>query len=111
MIMPSKSSTMSFSDLMSKSSVMSTNIKLNAEKIGRFGIDVIPFTNQMDNDKTLAEQLDQEQERLKSELKIKTAQVEEVSLRMEQNLALARKTVKLAEPQLNWVAYGIADKK
>ena len=90
---------------------MSTNIKLNEEKIGRYGIDVPQFTGQMDGDKTLAEQLDQEQERLKSALKSKTAELEAVSIRMEQNYALAKKTVKLAEPQPNWVAYGITDKK
>lgn len=109
--MPTKSTSMSLPDLLTNSSVMSTNIKLNEEKIGRYGIDVPVFTNQMNADTAQADQLNKEQERLKSQMKSKTEELNAIQLRLEQNYALAKKTVKLAEPQANWVAYGITDKK
>ncbi|HET7732996.1 MAG TPA: hypothetical protein VFK73_04080, partial [Paludibacter sp.] len=58
-----------------------------------------------------ADTLNKEQERLKSELKTKTEELNSLRDKITENYALAKKTVKLAEPQPNWVAYGIADKK
>ena len=55
--------------------------------------------------------LNKEQERLKSELKSKTEELNLLKDKLNESYALAKKTVKLAEPQLNWVAYGITDKK
>jgi len=52
-----------------------------------------------------------EQERLKSELKSKTAELDLLTAKLQRNYALGKKTVKMAEPQVNWVAYGITDKK
>ena len=31
--------------------------------------------------------------------------------KLDESYALAKKIVKLAEPQVNWVAYGVEDKK
>jgi hypothetical protein len=109
--MTTKSTSMSFSDLLSKSTVMSDNIKLNATKVGRYGLDLPAFTDEMDADINSVTTLDKEQERLKGELKLKTEELDLVKDRLEQNYGLAKKTVKMAEPQTNWVAYGIDDKK
>jgi len=109
--MATKTTSMSFSDLLTNSTVMSSNIKLNAVKIGRYGLDLPVFTDQMDADISQADTLNKEQERLKSELKSKTEELNLLTEKLSQNYALAKKTVKLAEPQASWMAYGITDKK
>lgn len=102
---------MPFSELLTSTSILSNNIKLNAEKMGRYGLSLPAFTDTMDADLQLANTLNMEQERLKSELKLKTQQLAEVQERLQKNYAIAKKTIKLAEPQTNWIAYGIADKR
>lgn len=109
--MATESTQMSLSDLLSSGTVMSDNIKLNSDKLGRYGLDLPNFTDGFDSDLKQADALNKEQERLKSELKQKTDELNEVKRRIEQNFSLAKKTVKLAEPQTNWVAYGISDKR
>ena len=109
--MATKTTSMSFSDLLTNSTVMSANIKLNAEKIGRYGLELPVFADQMDTDISQADALNKEQERLKSELKSKTEELNLLTEKLSQEYALAKKTVKLAEPQVNWVAYGITDKR
>jgi hypothetical protein len=63
---------MSLSDLLTNCTLMSDNIKLNSEKISRYGLDLPAFTDQMDADAIQVDTLNKEQERLKSELKLKT---------------------------------------
>lgn len=109
--MATKTSNMSLNDLLSSSKIMSENIKLNVAKIGRYGLDLPSFTTEMDADILQANSLNQEQERLKSLLKSKTEELNEVSSKLTQNYSLSKKTVKIAEPQANWLAYGITDKK
>ena len=46
-----------------------------------------------------ADTLNKEQERLKSELKSKTEELNEVRTKIEKNYSLVKKSVKLAEPQ------------
>ena len=109
--MTTKSTSLSFSELKTKATVLSSNMKLNVEKISRYGIELPAFTNEMDADLLQADVLNNEQERLKSELKAKTEELNALMLKLEKNYARGKKVVKLAEPQANWVAYGITDKK
>ena len=109
--MTTKSTSLSFSELKTKATVLSSNMKLNVEKIGHYGIELPAFTNEMDADLLQADVLNNEQERLKSELKAKTEELNALMLKLEKTYALGKKVVKLAEPQANWVAYGITDKK
>ena len=109
--MTTKASSMSLSDLLTNCTLMSDNIKLNSEKISRYGLDLPAFTDQMDADAIQVDTLNKEQERLKSELKLKTEEFNLFRTKLNESYALAKKTVKLAEPQPNWVAYGITDKK
>ena len=109
--MTTKSTSLSFSELKTKATVLSSNMKLNVEKISRYGIELPAFTNEMAAELLLADVLNNEQERLKSELKAKTEELNALMLKLEKNYALGKKVVKLAEPQANWVAYGITDKK
>jgi hypothetical protein len=110
-IMTTKPSNMSLSDLLTNSTLMSDNIKLNAGNISRYGLNLPMFTDQMDADARQVDALNKEQERLKSELKSKTEELTLLKDKLNESYALAKKTVKLAEPQPNWVAYGITDKK
>jgi hypothetical protein len=48
---------------------------------------------------------------LRSLLSAKTDELDLIKEKLNKNYALAKKTVKLAEPQVNWKAYGIDDKK
>ena len=109
--MTTKSTSLSFSELKTKATVLSSNMKLNVEKISHYGIELPAFTNEMDAELLQADVLNNEQERLKSELKAKTEELNALMLKLEKNYALGKKVVKLAEPQANWVAYGITDKK
>ena len=109
--MTTKSTSLSFSELKTKATVLSSNMKLNVEKISRYGIELPAFTNEMDADLLQADVLNNEQERLKSELKAKTEELNALMSKLEKNHAHGKKVVKLAEPQANWVAYGITDKK
>jgi len=93
------------------SSIISDNIKLNSEKIGRYGIEVDSFTAEMDQNRKKALELNGKQDRLKSEQKQTTLELNQVLAKLEQDYARAKKTVKLAEPHAMWVAYGIHDKK
>jgi hypothetical protein len=109
--MATKTTSMSFSDLLKKTTIISNNIKLNSEKIARYGLNLPAFTTEMDADITRVDTLDEEQERLKGELKLKTEELNVLKERLTENYALAKKTVKMAEPQSNWIAYGIEDKR
>lgn len=109
--MATKSTNMSIKDLLTDAPIMCENIKLNGTKIGRYGLDMPDFTNGMDSDILLLSHLNQEQERLKSLLTNKTEELNAVQVRLEQTYSVAKKTVKLAETQKNWLAYGIKDKK
>ena len=109
--MATKSTSMSLSDLLRNTTIISDNIKLNAVKVGRYGLDLPAFTDELDADVSKADILDKEQEKLKGELKSKTNELNVLKDKLTENYALAKKTVKMAEPQVNWVAYGISDKR
>lgn len=101
----------SFSSIILNSSLISTTVKQNANTINRYGIDVPIFTTDLDTNIAKAKELNQHQERMKSELKNITLELNNVLADIEKQYALCKKTVKLAEPQAKWVAYGISDKK
>lgn len=109
--MAKKTISKSLSAILQNGSIISDNIKLNAETIGRYGMNVPSFTTDLDMNLKKATELNIQQERLKSEQKIITLELNKVLATIEQDYALAKKTVKLAEPQAKWVGYGIADKK
>lgn len=102
---------MSFNDMQTKVPIMADNLLLNTEKVGKYGLDLPAFAEKMKADTEQAAQLNKEQERLKSELKAKTDELNEVQSKLTKDYALAKKIVKLAEPQVNWKSYGMDDKR
>jgi hypothetical protein len=109
--MATESTSMSLDELLRKSSRMSDNIRLNAAKIGRYGIEVPVFTTELDADGATADTLSKEHDRMKSELKAKTEELNVLRAKIEKSYSQAKKAVKMAEPQTNWWAYGIEDKR
>ena len=109
--MAKKSIRKSVNDIIQNSSVMSDNIKQNAEIISRFGIDVPVFSAGLDADVEKVKELHEKKKRIMSEQKQVTLELNELLARVESQYALCKKTVKLAEPKSKWVAYGILDKK
>jgi hypothetical protein len=109
--MAKKSIRKSLSAILQNGSIISANIKLNAGTISRYGMDVDSFTDGMNQDLKKANELDKRQKQLISEQKAITLELNEVLAKIEKDYALAKKTVKLAEPQAMWTGYGIHDKK
>lgn len=101
----------SVSNIIHNSSVMSDNIKQNAETISRYGIDVSVFSAGFDADVEQVKMLHEKKKRIVSEQKQLTLELNELLARVESQYALCKKTVKLAEPKSKWVGYGILDKK
>jgi hypothetical protein len=109
--MKKKSIRKSISKIFQECSSISDNIKRNSTKIGRYGIDVDIFTAEMNANLKRADELDKRQKRLVAEQKANTLELNGVLAKMEKDYALAKKTVKLAEPHAMWTSYGIHDKK
>lgn len=109
--MAKKSISKSFSNIMNDSSIISNRIKENAVTIGRYGIDVPTFSANLEADLAMAAELFASQQRIISQQKSITLELNDVLARIEKQYTLCKKTVKLAEPQEKWVGYGIADKK
>ncbi len=109
--MTKKTSAMRFSELLSKTSIMADNILLNAEKLKKVGMDVPTVTGRMKSNGESATELDKEQERLKAQTRAKTEELDAVTDEMRTDYAEAKKLIKIAEPQVNWIAYGIEDKR
>ena len=109
--MAKKSIRKSVNDIIQNSSVMSDNIKQNAQTISRYGIDVPVFSAGLDADVDKIKILYEKKKRIMSEQKQITLELNELLARVENQYSLCKKTVKLAEPKSKWVAYGILDKK
>lgn len=109
--MTKRVSSMSFSDLQTKVPIMADNILINSEKIGKYGLELPDFAEGMKTDVQKAADLDKQQERLKSELKAKTEELDSLRKKLMKDYSLCKKTVKLAEPQVNWKSYGLDDKQ
>lgn len=56
-------------------------------------------------------QLNDEQEKLKAELKMKTAELNAKETQLEESMKEAKGVVKLAFPQTQWKEFGITDKR
>lgn len=100
----------SYADNISNSQVMAAALKNNAEKVGRRGIDV-EFITKLEADSQAAVVLNNEQEKLKAQAKLKTEELDEKLTSISSSLSEARKVVKMEFPQSQWIEFGITDKK
>lgn len=90
--------------------VMTAGLTQYAEQVARRGLDSA-FTEALRTATEKAIALNAEQERLKSDLKTKTAELDAVLEEMGRQMSEAVKVVKISVPQTEWKAFGISAKK
>ncbi len=100
----------SYAEQISKAQVLISGLKGNADQIARRGLDEA-FVIRMDSNRNDATALNDEQEKLKAALKMKTAELDAKLLELDLQAAEARKIVKMDFPQNQWKAFGIEDKR
>ena len=100
----------SLAEIINKSRLMIAGLKHNAPEVARRGADS-SFVAEYENELRELERLDEEQERLKAQLKSKTEEVDAKKRQVESKLAEAKKVVKLAIPKAQWVEFGMEDKR
>lgn len=99
-----------YAEQISQAQVMTAGLKNNAAQVARRGLDEA-FVNKLEADRLAAVALNNEQEKLKADLKAKTAQLDATLTELDKGLAEARKIVKLDFPQGQWREFGIEDKR
>ena len=89
---------------------MAEGIKKRMDAVAKVGIDEARAAEIETLTQSLAA-LDTEQEELKSLLKTKTAELEAAQKKLREAVSEAKKLVKIAVPQNDWLTFGIGDKK
>jgi len=100
----------SYAEQISGAQVMVAGLRANAGQVSRRGLDD-QFINKLDSDRLSAAALNDQQERLKAELKSKTAELDAMMAEMDKGVTEAKKIVKLDFPQEQWKQFGIEDKR
>ena len=100
----------SYAEQISKAQVLISGLKANADQIARRGLDEA-FVTRMETSRNDATALNDEQERLKAALKMKTAELDAKLVELDLQAAEARKIVKMDFPQNQWKEFGIEDKR
>ena len=90
--------------------LMAEGIRKRAEAVAKVGIDEAKLGELETLTQSLVA-LDNEQEELKARLKTKTAELEATQKKLKETVATAKKLVKVAVPQTDWLTFGISDKK
>ncbi len=100
----------SYAELVSQAQVMATGLKNKADEVAKRGIDA-DFVKALEDTRAKAITLNDEQERLKAELKAKTDELSKTLEMLTSQLGESKKLVKLSIPQTGWLEFGIADKR
>ena len=100
----------SYAKLISSAQVMSTGLQNNATDASQRG------WLQANNDRLIGSRaeaiaLNDEQEKLKADLKTKTAELDAKMDELYTQMKEARKVVKLGFPQSRWYEFGVTDKR
>lgn len=98
----------SYSKKITNARVMADALKKNVGAVTK--IDQA-FVEELQQLKESAEALNSEQEKLKADLKTKTAQLDAEIIKLTDRYNFAKKRVKLDVPQELWKEYGIEDSK
>ncbi|WP_243349926.1 hypothetical protein [Parabacteroides sp. FAFU027] len=99
-----------YAEQVSKNELMLSGLKNNAGKLSRRGIDEA-FISQYETDHKATIALNNEQERLKAELKLKTSELEARLEKVKAATSEASKLVKMDIPQEQWKEFGITVSK
>jgi outer membrane lipopolysaccharide assembly protein LptE/RlpB len=100
---------MTYPEKVSRAQVMVAGLNSNAEQVARRGI-TAEFIRDLDTHTAEAIALNSEQEKLKADLKSKTAQLEAKLSEVTRAMSEAKKIVKLDFPKDRWKEFGITDK-
>ncbi len=98
--------TLSFSKQIDQAQVMVSGLQLYSADVAKKGLDAA-FTTKLEATAAKAVELNNEQEKLKSDLKTKTTELDAVLLELEHMVADSKKVVKISVPQSNWIAFGM----
>lgn len=101
---------LSYAEVIAQSQVMAAGLKNKAAEVAQRGISS-DFVAELERFRTEAIALNDEQERLKAELKTKTAELNAKLEALSAKLSESKKVVKLAIPQSGWLEFGISDKR
>ena len=102
-------SKMSFAEVLSQVEVMTSGLKNNATRAAKRGLDTT-FVERMEALYQEVQNLNNEQERLKADLKSKTEALNEKIATLEAQYREAKKVVKLEFEQSQWIGFGLKDK-
>ena len=102
--------TQKYSEQISKAQVMLAGLKGNTEQVARRGLD-LAFLNKLGADCDLAVSLNNEQEKLKSDLEAKTDELEAKLRELGKQVSDAQKIVKMDFDQSRWKEFGIDAKR
>lgn len=100
----------SYAEKISQAEVMLAGLKNNRQQLEKRGLDQA-FIDKMSADIADAVRLNNEQEALKAQLKVKTAELSDKMKELSKVNAEARKIVKIDIPQTQWKEFGIEDKR
>lgn len=100
----------SFPDVMNDSRLMIAGLKQNGEQLSRRGLDA-EFLSGYETLHDAVQTLDNEQERLKADLKSKSDELKQKLKELKGQYAEAKKIVKLDMPQTSWKEFGIQDSR
>lgn len=101
---------LTYAEQVSKNELMLSGLKNNAGKLSRRGIDET-FISQYETDHKTVIALNNEQERLKAELKLKTNELDALLTKVNAANSEASKLVKMDIPQEQWKEFGITASK
>ena len=99
-----------FATTISDAQVMSSGMQNNAAEVTNRGWSTAK-TDELNNARAAAITLNDEQERLKAELKMKTAALDTKLSEINALMSEASKVVKLGFPQAQWKEFGISAKR
>ncbi|MDO5665320.1 MAG: hypothetical protein Q4G63_08705 [Bacteroidia bacterium] len=100
----------SYAETVSAAQVMATGLKNNAEIMSKRGLDT-EFVTALETDRADAITYNDEQEKLKADLKLKTEALDAKMTSINAKLSEARKIVKISIPKGQWKEFGIEDKR
>ena len=101
---------MSYAEHINSAIVMAAGLNANLEKLRKRGINEA-FINSLNESMANAISKNNEQEKLKADLKTCTSELNDFMNHLEKVMREAHKVVKLEIPQSQWKEYGIADKR
>ncbi|GIZ14060.1 hypothetical protein [Capnocytophaga catalasegens] len=100
----------SFAELVSQGNLMNSGLKNNLKEVSKRGLES-DFIEELE--KLLVEAIEEnnQQEKLKAELKNKTKSFNEIVEKIQSKMSEAKKVVKLSIDQSLWKEFGINDKR